>query len=341
MRDFKFICCQPDDDYYIWQVNLWLESLKNIKQLDKAIILVFTPNFREFNVKWEELQAQYPEAAFHYYKDVDRISKLLGLYIPLLRPYTLMKFFKEFPEMEEKAIFYCDCDILFTENFDIFPFINDEVCYLSNTLSYINATYFDSKVKDVIPEKLEEYKQRDILQETCELVGISREIAEKYNSHSGGAQYLLKNVDWEFWNKVITDCIKIRVHLQKINKEFFENEAKGFQSWCADMWAVLWNLWLKNKETKVVKEMDFAWASDNISKLDTVGIFHNAGITSPLQGDIPVFYKGTYHQGKDPLSDPHLETVLNDEKSKTLCSYYYAQKLMELKQLKQIENGNK
>ncbi len=331
MRDLKFIQAVPDDDYYIWQTHLWLESLREIGHSDKAISCIFTPNFREFNTKWKELEALYPESEFFFYKDTDGISKLLGMYIPLLRPYILMKYWKAHPEMEQKAVFYCDCDILFTDKFDLSAFIDDEVCYVSDTHSYISATYFDSKIKDVLPDKLEEYKQKDILAETCELVGITREIAVKNDKHSGGAQYLLKGVTEDFWSKVITDCIKIRMHLQQTNKYFFENENKGFQSWCADMWSVLWNLWLLNKEVKVIPEMDFAWASDNIIKLENRGILHNAGIVGPLQGDIKVFHKGTYHQGKSPFSDPYLEEILNDEKSKTLCSYYYTEKLIQLK----------
>lgn len=328
MRELNFIQACPDDDYYIWQVHLWLESLKERGLSDKAISLIFTPNYREVSTKWEYLKESYPEAQFHFYKDIHNMSKLLGLYIPILRPYTLMRFFKDHPEMEKKAIFYCDCDILFTEKFDLTPFIQDDVCYISDTKSYISASYFDSKVKDVHPDRLEAYKERDILDEACKLVGISREIAEKWNDHSGGAQYLLKNLNWEFWDKVITDCIKIRIHLQEVNREFFENENKGFQSWCADMWSVLWNLWLLKKETKVVKELDFAWSSDPIARLDNVGILHNAGIVANIQSGVPVFYKGTYHQGKNPFNDPHLDEVL---KYDSLCSHYYAKKLVEIK----------
>jgi hypothetical protein len=46
MRQLKFICVQPDDTYYLWQVHAWLESLRQIGQSDKAIVLVFTPTFR-------------------------------------------------------------------------------------------------------------------------------------------------------------------------------------------------------------------------------------------------------------------------------------------------------
>ena len=332
MKDLKFICAQPDDVYYTWQVHLWLESLKKLGHSDKAIVLVYTPSFREYNGKWEKIMELYPEAQFAFYKDEGDVSKYLGVYIPVLRPFSLMKYFQEHPEMSSKAVFYCDCDILFTEKFNVDDYINDEICYLSDTNSYINASYFDSKIKDVLPEKLEEYKTRDVLAELTSLIGINREIAEANNDHSGGAQYFLKNVDSEFWKKVMNDCILIRVYLQNINKEFFKNEDKGFQSWCADMWAVLWNLWLRDIETKNISEMDFSWASDPIEKVHKLGMFHNAGITKKDMDGYPAFYKGLYHTGKDPFRDTHMEIVLNDENSKKRGTHYYVTKLIELKQ---------
>jgi hypothetical protein len=331
MRELKFICAQPDDSYYTWQVHLWLESLKEIGQSDKAIVLIFIPKNRIQNPKWDQIVKLYPEAEFNFYKDEDNVSALLGIYIPVLRPYVLWKYSKEHPEISSKALFYCDSDILFTKDFNIDKFLEDDVNYLSDTNSYINASYFDSKIKDVLPEKLEEYKNRDVLGELTSIIGISREIAEANNLHSGGAQYLLKNVDAYFWSKVMNDSILIRTYLQKINREFFENENKGFQSWCADMWAVLWNIWLRDQKTEVVPELAFAWTPDPIKKLETHTILHNAGIASTEQNGHPCFYKGKYHQGLDPMKDSHLDVVLNNEKSKQFCTWYYTNKLKELK----------
>ena len=331
MKDLRFICSQPDDVYYTWQVHAWLESLKSIGHSDKAIVLVYTPSFREYNGKWEKIMELYPEAHFAFYKDEGDVSSQLGTYIPVLRPFSLMKYFQEHPEMMTKAVFYCDCDILFTDKFNIDDYINDEICYLSDTNSYINASYFDSKIKDVLPEKLEEYKTRDVLAEITSLIGINREIAEANNLKSGGAQYFLKNVDSAFWYKVMNDCIIIRKYLQHINKQFFVSEDKGFQSWCADMWAVLWNLWLRDIETKNISEMDFSWASDSIEKVEKLGMFHNAGITSRDMKTYPAFYKGLYHTGKDPFRDTHLETLLTDERAMKHGTHYYVTKLFELK----------
>ena len=332
MKDLKFICAQPDDTYYTWQVHLWLESLRNLGHSDKAVVLIFIPNFREQNPKWNQIVDLYPEAEFVFIKDEDNASSLLKIYIPVLRPYCLAKYFTSHPEMVSKAVFYCDSDVIFTENFNIDSYLEDDICYLSDTNSYINAKYFDSKIKDVKEDKIELYKTRDVLSELTSLVGITREICEKNNDHSGGAQYLLKNIGPSFWEKVLNDCLVIKIYLGNINKEFFESESKGFQSWCADMWAVLWNLWLRGQETRVVPEMEFSWSSDNIKKLERTGILHNAGIVTTTQGDIPTFYKGTYHTGLDPFQDPHLEKVYNDEKSKTLCNHYYVTQMMKLKE---------
>lgn len=331
MRKLKFIQACPDDTYYTWQVHLWMESLREIGQSDKAVNLIFTPKGRTFNDKWDKIAELYPEAEFHFYNDDDNISQYIGIYIPVLRPYVLWRYFKEFPENSENAIFYCDSDILFTKDFNVDKFIEDEVCYLSDTNSYINADYFNSKLKDVLPEKLEAYQNRDILSEVTSVIGITRQTCEDNNMNSGGAQYLLKNIDAYFWKKVINDCLVIRTYLQKVNREFFENENKGYQSWCADMWAVLWNLWLRNQETKVVPEMAFAWSTDPIGKLETHTILHNAGITGNDMGGIPSFYKGKYHTGIDPMTDKHLQVVYNDDKAKQRCNWVYVQKLLELK----------
>ena len=330
MKDLRFIQACPDDTYYTWQVHLWLESLRDLGHSDKAISLIYIPQGREKNSKWEQIIELYPEAEFNFFKDEEgELNDMIRVYIPVLRPYVLWKYFKENPDMRSKAIFYCDSDILFMEDFNVDEFLEDDVCYLSDTNSYISSKYFDSKVNDVLPEKLEEYKHRDILAEIASVIGISREVAEANAEHSGGAQYLLKNVDSSFWSKVMNDSVLIRTYLQKVNREFFANENKGFQSWCADMWAVLWNLWMIEQETKVVPELNFAWASDPIVKLKNTTILHNAGIVSNDMGH-PCFYKGNYHTGGDPTRDKHLDIVINNEKSKKFCTWYYANELKKL-----------
>lgn len=334
MKDLKFVCAQPDDPYYTWQVHMWLESLRERGLSDKAIVLIFTPGYRALNRKWKQIEDLYPEAEFAYYKDVDgEITNYLGLYIPVLRPWILEKYWKDHPEMQDKTVFYIDCDTVFTPNLNINHLIDDDINYLSDTNSYINAKYFDSKVKDVLPHKLEDYKQIDVLGDLAKAIGISREIAEANNDNSGGAQYILKNIDASFWKDVKKDCLTIRSYLQGVNKQYFASEDKGFQSWCADMWAVLWNLWKREMVTKNAPELDFSWASDGIDKVNRLGIFHNAGITGDMMGEIPCFYKGKYHKGTDPFTDVNqLTKVMNNEKSKKMGTWYYLNRLMKLRE---------
>ena len=342
MKDLKFLCVQPQHDYYIWQVHAWIESLRKIGHSNKAIILIFIPQEQEQNKNWDKLINLYPESEFTFIKDTDKIRNLINIYISSVRPYTLMKYFREHPEMSSKAIFYCDCDILFTEKFNIDSYIHDDVNYLSDTNSYINADYFDSKIKDVLPNKLEDFKKRDVLEEVTNLVGTSREIAVKNNLQSGGAQYLLKNIDADFWEKVLTDCIKIKLFLITINMEFFENENKGFQSFCADMWAVLWNIWSANKPSLVIPEMKFTWGTNSYDSVKEVGIYHNAGITSQNQeygkdanGNSKTylaFNKTVYHQGKDPFTDAIIYQLAGDEESRKHAIFYYVEQLLEIKE---------
>jgi hypothetical protein len=171
-----------------------------------------------------------------------------------------------------------------------------------------------------------------VLAEVTSIIGITREMCEEHNEHSGGAQYLLKNTDANYWKKVMNDCILIRTYLRSINVEFFKDENTGFQSWCADMWSVLWNLWLRDKETKIIPEMNFAWSCDTIDKLRTTTILHNAGIVSEDGNGFPAFYKGKYHTGSNPMIDTQIDNVLNNEESKKYCTWHYAKKLAELRE---------
>lgn len=328
------ITCQPDDDFFIWQNHLYIEScIEAGFDEDKIHILLYIPPNRKYNIKWEKLKEFYPKLNIFKYFDAPGkgISKYLGIYIPILRPHILWQHFEKFPELEKETILYTDCDILWTKNLDISKFYDDNICYLSDAHSYLNNDYFNSKYNHVLEAKKESAKERDFLAEICNLSGISKDIVIENNKNIGGVQYILKNINSEFWKKVEKDIINIRIHLMNINKEFFESENRGIQSWCSDLWAVIFNLWYSKNEVKIVPEMNFAWSSDQISKLDTVGIFHNAGIVSQKQGDIPVFYKGTYHLGKDPFTDPYLDIVYNDEKSKTLANWYYVSKLIDLR----------
>lgn len=298
-RQLQILSCQPNDSYFLWQLRVQLYNFRKYGYSKDYRILVWKHNNRDkgedFMPQWQALEADYPEAKFFYYEDTDGgLSRTISTYnyIPLLRPWLLQKHFSEYPELQKDAILYLDSDVVFTKSLDFSPFLDDDICYLSDTRSYISAQYFDSKIKDVLPDRLEDYKKIDVLEESCKLMGISREIAESNQESSGGAQYLLKNIDATFWEEVFLGCIKIGVQLRSINRRFFKDEDAGFQSWCRDMWAVLWNIWKRGMKTECPRELDFCWATDDISKWDRVYLYHDAGAsTRPVREGHMLFHK--------------------------------------------------
>ena len=71
------------------------------------------------------------------------------------------------------------------------------------------------------------------------------------------------------------------------------NPKHPIQKWTADMWAVIWNAWRDGHTTKIVKAMDFLWATDSKTKYKenkTISMYHNAGVTEQKN----LFYKGAY-----------------------------------------------
>ena len=329
-KDVILCTAQPDDQYFIWQNHLYIEScLEQGFEEEQIHILLYKPSNRKYNTNWEKLKEIYPKLNIFIYEDRG-VQQYLGIYIPILRPHILWQHFEAYPELKNSTIIYTDSDILWLKSLNINHLLDDNINYVSDASSYLNYSYFESKYNDVLPNKLEEAKSVDFLKQVCDIVGIDKQIVIDNNTNTGGVQYILKNIDSKFWKKVEEDVLKIRVHLLEINRNYFKDEDSGIQSWCADLWAVQFNLWFFNKESKTVKELDFAWSTDSISKIDTYPILHNAGIVSETGNGYPAFYKGKYHIGTDPTKDPYLQVILNNEESKKYCTWYYTNKLNKL-----------
>ena len=185
--------------------------------------------------------------------------------------------------------------------------MNDTTWYLADTNSYINYNYIQSKGDN-------------IYQEMCKIVGIDPLIPKLMNSNSGGAQYIMKNIDWQYWEKVEKDCEQLYFEITQLNykKKQEDPSHHELQIWCADMWAVLWNGWLRGNETKVIKEMDFSWATDSEERFNETNIFHNAGVTCSCGGK---FYKANYTNSLPYNLDLRIK--------EGMASYRYYQEIQE------------
>jgi hypothetical protein len=260
-------------------INNFIKHGINTNNID--ILVAWNPNddtSKPENIEaWDKLASHYSSVRFFFYQDT-REQPIY--YISSVRPNVLKQHFKAHPELESEAIFYHDCDIVFTQTPNWTPFLNDRIWYLSNTNSYINYDYIISKGFEVYDTM-------------CKIVQIDPIIPRLMNSNSGGAQYLMKNVDWVFWEFVERDSEKLFKEITDLNnnKKAADPNHHELQIWCADMWAVLWNGWKFGNETKVVSEMDFSWATDPSSKWNETTIYHNAGATCACGG---TFYKVLY-----------------------------------------------
>lgn len=284
---------QPAIPYYAWQVEVYITNFIACG-IDPEDIMVVCSYEDEIPEMWKELARNYA-ANFYFYKDTRQEKR----YIPSIQPHILEKHFTTYPYLEQQAIFYHDCDFIFTRKFDFSPYLNDDIWYFSDTISYIGASYIKSKGEDVFLKM-------------CELVDIDPEVVSRNEKNSGGAQKLIKNVNAKYWRDVEADSNRLYMGLGELKNKKQDGDVYAIQIWCASMWAELWNAWKRCEKVKVPKEFDFAWATCPSSRWNTVSFFHNAGVINPNHR---MFYKGKY-QHELPYND---EVDIDPSR----CSLYY------------------
>ena len=271
----KYVCVQPASLYYAWQIEVMLYSfIKNkVQPQDIHIILAVQGNYKDDY--FEQLQFRYPKVNFKFYQD-DRPT---ANYISSIRPYLLSKYFKENPELENQTIFYHDCDVVLTKPLEVDHLLEDDIWYLSDTISYIGYEYIKSKGDDVLNKMLQ-------------IMDMKEETIKENQLNSGGAQYLMKNVTSDFWYRVYTDCEQLFPQITHLNNLKKQQDPKHheLQIWCADMWAVLWGIWRLGIETKIDSKLNFTWGNSAIAEWEVNSLFHNAGVTDNTKQ----FFKGDY-----------------------------------------------
>jgi hypothetical protein len=299
----KFICAQPAIDYYTWQVEVMINNFIQ-NGVDPNDIHIVCTHYGEISKKWNKLKQTYSKVNFFFYKD-DRIKPS---YISSIRPYILHKHWISNPELEKEIIFYHDCDIVLSKEVDFTDLLSDTVSYVSDTVSYIGADYIRSKGEHYL----------DLM---TRIVNVDKNLVISQEKNSGGAQYILKQVSAAFWNKVYWDAENL---FRLVNDQIVkDNPPHAIQIWCADMWAVLWNLWFFEKEVKVSDKLHFSWATSPIAEWDKCLIYHNAGV---VDGNSKLFYKGAYIN-RLPF-DIKIESFTDKQ-----CSYNYAKEILKTKEV--------
>jgi hypothetical protein len=289
-RTLRFLCAQPATTYYVWQVEIMLNNFMEMGVNPNHIDIVSWMPDGIVPEQWSKLAENY-SARFFFYKDTRKTKH----YISSIRPNILKQHFKNHPYLKNESIFYHDCDILFTHSISKWitnEMITDDNWYGSDTRWYIAHSYIKSKGEDV-------------LNKMCEIVGIDIKVVEDNELNSIGAQYLMKDVDEYYWDRVEIDSERLYKEITELNNEkvmldkshTMSPDAEKrqpyhpLQIWCADMWAVLWNAWKLDKKTICSPNMQFSWATSGIDEYHKFNIFHNAGVTS---NDKDLFSKSKY-----------------------------------------------
>jgi len=324
-----FISAQPWDTYFHWQVEVQIVNFRKFNISDKMNVLIWYPKGADYSF-WLPLVDKYPEVSFSFYED-EGVN--LGLYIPQLRPHILARHFDKNPSLKDEVIFYHDSDIIFNYLPDFNLLSEGDVNWQSDTSGYLDYNYLRRKeIEGKIPED-------EAIKVLCNIGNVTVETMKSYSDKTGGAQCILKGVDGDYWRDVEKQVITIRqafthknapnvaktpenmaILSNSINTKYFPTENAGFQSWCADMWAVNMALWSRNKVTDVIPLLDFSWATDSKETYLKKPIFHNAGVTRQSEG---LFYKGGW-MSQSPIGKVH-------RVKKDSASYFYVQAINEVK----------
>jgi hypothetical protein len=310
MKDIVFVTAQPDVPYFHWQVKLYTHNFIEKGINPKNIHVIFsTIGNSQLSQGANELKEI--GINIHSYKD-ERVNKR---YIPSIKPFLLYKWLEQYPQYG-KCFFLHDADIIFRELPNFENMLDDEICYLSDTIGYIGYDYIMDCCRRYESQHPSSEKGQ-LIKEMADTIGIDVNIIKENQENSGGGQYIIKNTDHKLWEKIYLDSFKLYNNMMIYQRKFPINPGQ-IQFWTAEMWSVLWNLWLNNYKTKVVDELGFSWATDNIDKYEKYPILHMAGVTDDLKNT--KFYKGDYINvnpiEKLKTNPKHFEYV--DPKSSTI-----------------------
>lgn len=285
MQDLVFVSAQPDVPYFHWQIKLYVHNFieRGINPKNIHVILAMVNGTTEPTEGAKELLKL--GINIHFYED----SRPKKTYIPSIKPFLISKWLEEYPHFG-KSFFLHDADIIFRELPNFNKLLNDDITYLSDTIGYIGYNYIMdccSRYEVLHPTT----KKGQLLQEMADVVGIKVGLIKKNQENSGGGQYLIKNTDHRLWYKIYEDSTPLYNQMLSYQKRFPINPGQ-IQFWTAEMWSLLWNLWSNGNKTKVVKDLEFSWATDDLKRYVECPILHMAGVTDDLKNT--KFYKGEY-----------------------------------------------
>ena len=324
MKDILFVTAQPDVPYFIWQIKLYVHNFieKGIDPSQIHVVLGLVNNAQ--NPSEESLKLKDFGINVHHFTDFRRKKH----YIPSIKPYLISNWLKT-NENYGKLFFLHDADIIFKELPNFESLLNDDICYLSDTVGYIGYDYIIDCCRRY-ERQHPTSEENQLINEMASVIGVDVDVIKENRDNAGGGQYLIKNTNSEMWDKIYRDSILLYDQMLDYQRRFPISPGE-IQFWTSEMWSLLWNLWLYDHKTIITKELDFSWATDNLDIYEQRPILHMAGVTDDLKNT--KFYKGDYIN-VDPIEklketpnhfdyvDPNSSTIKYIENMKSYIQKY-------------------
>ena len=285
MEKILFVTAQPDVPYFIWQIKLYVNNFIEKGINPNQIHVIFSIVHRNGTPSEESLKLKDFGINVHHFSDFRRKKH----YIPSIKPYLISSWLKTNSDYGN-LFFLHDADIIFKDlpNFD--KLLNNDICYLSDTIGYIGYDYIiDCCGRYEIQHPKSEKNQ--LINEMANVIGLDVEVIKENRKNAGGGQYLIKNTDADLWDKIYRESTLLYDQMLDYQKRFPISPGE-IQFWTAEMWSLLWNLWLYGHKTEITKELDFSWATDSIEIYEKRPILHMAGVTEDMKNR--KFYKGEF-----------------------------------------------
>lgn len=278
MKNLRFVCAQPATLYYAWQVETMINNFIEMGVNPNNVDIVCWKQNGIIPEEWSKLASGYP-ARFFFYDDTRKTKH----YISSIRPNILKQHWEAHPYLKDEAIFYHDSDIIFSKPISQWiseDIRDDEEWYGSDTRWYISHSYIVGKGQQIIDKM-------------CDIMDLPESLIRENEMNAIGAQYLMKNIDYEYWDRVEKDCEQLFRQVTDLNNQIKSTDPSyhELQIWCSDMWAVLWGAWRLGYKTNCLPEFEFSWGTSTEDDYHRLNIMHNAGVTSPSQN---LFYKAEY-----------------------------------------------
>lgn len=282
-----FLSAQPDAFYFSWQLELQLFQFNRLGiPKEKIHVLIgYDPKIGLSLIFSGLMKTNENNGSFFPYPD----KRTNTCYLSSLRPHIIKQHLEAYPELQQEAIFYHDSDIIFREEPAWNDLLSNNTWYVADTRHYLDSRYIRKKGGD------------HLFSQMCNLADIKEEKVIAGDEHCGGAQYLLKNTTPAFWEKIEQLSNAIYAYLLNENDIHAERllaegnrkkEYTGFNPWWADMWAIYWQALKENKTVRISDELDFCWATEDISEWERKKTLHYTGAVK--DGDHRYFKKINY-----------------------------------------------